>query len=450
MALEGGGGLDQQQQLLLNNDNENENSSRRNRTSSAFLYRSKSHAADELRSFRSWMRWMCVDQSTAWQTFLSWAMFVALAVCVPVLSHFILSCPTCDARHQRPYDMVVQLSLTVIATLSFCCLSRFIKKYGLRSFLFLDKLCHESEEVRHGYTDQLNRSFKILSYFVLPCFIAESTYKIWWYCSGGSRIPFLENVYLSNAIACILELCSWLYRTSIFFLVCVLFHLICHLQILRLQDFTQVIFREESDVAMVLKEHLRIRRQLKVISHRFRAFIMSTLIFVTASQFAALLITTRSHADANIFKAGELALCSMGLVTGLFICLRSATKITHKAQAITNHAAKWHVCATIDSYDTTDCETPMQITSCPQVFPIYIDSEEEAMDGDDVDDTKFVPPQAHTISFQKRQALVTYFENNRAGITVFGFMLDRTWIHTIFGIELSLVLWLLGKTVGIS
>lgn len=95
----------------------------------------------------------------------------------------------------------------------------------------------------------------------------------------------------------------------------------------------------------------------------------------------------------------------MGLVTGLFICLRSATKITHKAQAITNHAAKWHVCATIDSYDTTDCETPMQITSCPQVFPIYIDSEEEAIDGDDVDDTKFVPPQAHTISFQKRQAL---------------------------------------------
>lgn len=29
-------------------------------------------------------------------------------------------------------------------------------------------------------------------------------------------------------------------------------------------------------------------------------------------------------------------------------------------------------------------------------------------------------------------------------------MLDRSSLHTIFGIELSLVLWLLGKTVGIS
>lgn len=45
---------------------------------------------------------------------------------------------------------------------------------------------------------------------------------------------------------------------------------------------------------------------------------------------------------------------------------------------------------------------------------------------------------------------VTYLENNRAGITVYGFMLDRSYLHTIFGVELSLVLWLLSKTIGIS
>lgn len=43
---------------------------------------------------------------------------------------------------------------------------------------------------------------------------------------------------------------------------------------------------------------------------------------------------------------------------------------------------------------------------------------------------------------------VTYLENNRAGITVFGFMLDRTWLHTIFGIEMALTLWLLNKTIS--
>jgi hypothetical protein len=49
-----------------------------------------------------------------------------------------------------------------------------------------------------------------------------------------------------------------------------------------------------------------------------------------------------------------------------------------------------------------------------------------------------------------QNATVTYFENNRAGITIYGFMLDRTTIHSIFGVELALVLWLLGKTIGIS
>lgn len=45
---------------------------------------------------------------------------------------------------------------------------------------------------------------------------------------------------------------------------------------------------------------------------------------------------------------------------------------------------------------------------------------------------------------------VTYFESNRAGITLYGFMLDRSSLDILFGIELSLVLWLLGKTIGSS
>lgn len=154
----------------------------------------------------------------------------------------------------------------------------------------------------------MQRSLKLLAFFVLPCLLAEGAYKIWWYVSGATRIPFLGNVYLSDAVACILELCSWLYRTSVFFLVCVLFRLSCRLQILRLQDFAQV-FQVESDVESVLTEHLRIRRHLRIISHRYRAFILWALIIVTISQFASLLITTKANADVNIFRAGELAVC---------------------------------------------------------------------------------------------------------------------------------------------
>ncbi|XP_061349971.1 uncharacterized protein LOC133295191 [Gastrolobium bilobum] len=420
--------------------------------------RSVSHVNDELHSFRTYLRWMCVDQSNLLTTILSWFVFLLFAVVVPAASHFLLACPTCDARHSRPYDSVVQLSLSSLAALSFLCLANFVKRYGLRRFLFFDKLCHDSETVRLNYMAQLNRSLKILSVFVVPCFMAECAYKIWWYASGASKIPFLGNVFVSDAVACILELCSWLYRTTVIFLVCVLFRLICHLQILRLQDFAYF-FHVDSDVASVLSEHLRIRRHLRIISHRFRAFIVLALGLVTGSQFACLLVTTKPSTahDAKIYKTGELALCSVTLLSALSILLRSATKITHKAQAITGLAAKWHVCATLDSFDVVaEGGTLTAQASQERVFPnVGTDGESETDEvgdeEDEIDNTRLIPSYAYsTISYQKRQALVKYFENNKAGITVYGFMLDRSTLHTIFGIELSLVLWLLGKTVGIS
>uniref|UniRef100_A0A6N2MBA4 Uncharacterized protein n=1 Tax=Salix viminalis TaxID=40686 RepID=A0A6N2MBA4_SALVM len=394
------------------------------------LHRSQSHADDELKSFRSYLRWMCVDQSSMATSCLSWAVFVLLGLVVPAISHYVLACSSCDSRHGRPYDGVVQLSLSSVATLSFVCLSRFVRKYGLRRFLFFDKLWDESETVRSGYTNQLNSSLKLLLIFVLPCFVAECAYKIWWYASGASQIPFLGNVVLSDTVACILELCSWLYRTIVIFLVCVLFHLICHLQILRLQDFARV-FQVESDVGSVLSEHLRIRRHLRIISHRYRGFVLCSLILITGSQFASLLITTQAHAVVDIYRAGELA-----------------------AQAVTSLAAKWHICATLDTVDAIEAETPRFDSG--QVFPVVGTDGESDGDGagdeeDELDNSKLIPAYAHnTISFQKRQALVTYFENNRAGITVYGFTLDRSTLHSIFGVEFALVLWLLGKTVGIS
>lgn len=103
-----------------------------------------------------------------------------------------------------------------------------------------------------------------------------------------------------------------------------------------------------------------------------------------------------------------MQISSISLVTGVSICLRSATKITHRAYSITSLAAKWHVCATINSSDNTEGETPrIQITS-DRVFHINADceSDDEEGDGDnDLHNTKLVPVFSHTISFQKRQAL---------------------------------------------
>ncbi|CAD6232365.1 unnamed protein product [Miscanthus lutarioriparius] len=69
---------------------------------------------------------------------------------------------------------------------------------------------------------------------------------------------------------------SWMYRSAIYLLTCVifLFRLICHHQRLWLEDFAGSLLEEVEEgcagVDTVLREHLDIRKQLKVIGHRFR------------------------------------------------------------------------------------------------------------------------------------------------------------------------------------
>lgn len=138
---------------LINHENNN--------NTNKIFNRCVSHQQDELHSFRKYLRWMCVDHSSPWTAILSWTMFIVFTLVVPAISHFLLACADCDSYHSRPYDSVVQLSLSSVATVSFLCLTRFVSKYGLRRFLFFDKLWDESETVRRNYTNQLNVSFSI-------------------------------------------------------------------------------------------------------------------------------------------------------------------------------------------------------------------------------------------------------------------------------------------------
>ncbi|KAG4956302.1 hypothetical protein JHK85_042682 [Glycine max] len=380
------------------------------------------HGTTELRNFRSYLRWVYVDHSNVCKAGLSWSVFFTLAFVVPTLSHFLLDCPTCDRDHSRPYHIPVQISLSVFAALSFISISSWDRRYGFRKFLFLDKLGDESLKIQRGYSEQMQGTMKLILRWGLPCFIAECGYKIWWYVSGASQIPHYGNIYVSSIILCTLDLCSWLYRTSIFFLVCVLFRLICYLQILRLDEFARV-FQRETEVGSILLEYLRMRRNLRIISHRFRGFILASLLLVTASQLIFLLMVTKPYADVDILKAGELAVKLFSSIYNNFSEQIRETPTT--ANAISAQAIAANI-----SWGSDDDEV----------------GDEE----DELDNTKLLLPiYTQTISFHKRQALVTYLENNRAGITVFGFMLDRTWLHSIFGIQLALCLWLLNKTVGV-
>ena len=111
---------------------------------------------DELKNFRIFIKWACIDQSNKWKTSLSCLVFIILCFCVPIISHFVIDCSTCnDEDHKQPFDSIVELSLSSISILSFLSLTHYLRKYGLTKFLFFDKLSYESHSVRLAYTLQL-------------------------------------------------------------------------------------------------------------------------------------------------------------------------------------------------------------------------------------------------------------------------------------------------------
>jgi hypothetical protein len=60
----------------------------------------------------------------------------------------------------------------------------------------------------------------------------------------------------------------------------------------------------------------------------------------------------------------------------------------------------------------------------------------------------------HVLLLLTARCPLLFFASDRTwrttGPEVYGFVMDRELLHALFMIEFSLVMWLLGKTVGIS
>ncbi|EMS67481.1 hypothetical protein TRIUR3_31091 [Triticum urartu] len=106
--------------------------------------------------------------------------------------------------------------------------------------------------------------------------------------------------------------------------------------------------------------------------------------------------------------SGSNRLCSVVLMYGLIIILSSAAKITHQAQALTGQTTKWHACCTIEPVPDDEIDPGSNQNSMLEEYPedeSDCESSEETGDEDMLENTKFLQPHTHVISFQKRQAL---------------------------------------------
>ncbi|KAG1332015.1 hypothetical protein COCNU_02G019830 [Cocos nucifera] len=276
--------------------------------------RTKSIVHDELRNFRICLKWCALDHSSPGGRAASYAAFVALAVVLPAATSLSVRPPPSAAA--IPLNQLVQLPESGLAAISFLTLAAFFRRQGLRQLLLLDgALRDDSAFVRRGYDRELDRAFRHLAAILLPSFSVELVHKILFFSSVSvsTRLPFRAPVPW-NSVAFVATLASWMYRTVVFLLVCVLFRLTCELQILRFEGFYRMLEEEEKEEEeragvehrrsgnnawAIFKEHLRIKRQLLVISHRYRIFIIGCMVIISVSQLGALMLVLASKSQKN-------------------------------------------------------------------------------------------------------------------------------------------------------
>ncbi|XLS51311.1 hypothetical protein HN51_011988, partial [Arachis hypogaea] len=135
-------------------------------------------------------------------------------------------------------------------------------------------------------------------------------------------------------------------KTLVFLVLCVLFRLTCELQRLRFEGVHKLFEGCSSDASLIFGEHVRIRKQLWLTSHRYRFFIIGCLVTITVSQLGALLLVLASISDKTFFNSGDLLICSAVQLSGFMLCLVGAARITHRAQGIVAIATRWHLLIT--------------------------------------------------------------------------------------------------------
>lgn len=139
---------------------------------------------------------------------------------------------------------------------------------------------------------------------MLSCFLLKTAREI-------TRLSLVEHGSLWLSIAVLLALIvSWTYVSAISLSACVLFHLVCSLQLIHFDDYRKLLQREY-DALVFMEEHIRLRFHLSKISHRFRIYLLLQFLVVTASQFVTLLQVTGFGGALTFISGGDFAVSSV-------------------------------------------------------------------------------------------------------------------------------------------
>ncbi|KAL0701097.1 hypothetical protein Bca4012_057219 [Brassica carinata] len=407
-----------------------------------------------LRWLETFLTLLGFNQSSTRSLVLSWIVFLTVGLVLPVTVLELGHCKDCERYQYKSFELNIVVSQACLAGVSLLCVSHNLRKHGIRKFLFVDQLSGRMGRLKAQYIQQISNSVRLLALWSLPCFGLKAVREI-------IRMLYVphDQQWLSVLILLSMIL-SWTYLSTIFLAASAMFHLVCNLQVIHFEDYAKLL-DGESEISLFIYEHIRLRHYLSKISHRFRIFLLLQFLVVTVSQFTTLFQTTAYSGRITYINGGDFAVSAVVQVVGIILCLHAATKISHRAQAIASVASKWHAIMSCSSTDATQIRTSpsgahLEATTNP---PISFQISRSESDVESMDHNMRMPANSNNSHFpsymsmsayHKRQAFVLYLQMNPGGITIFGWTVDRHLINTIFFIELSLVTFVLGKTIVFS
>ncbi|KAJ3681157.1 hypothetical protein LUZ60_015646 [Juncus effusus] len=364
----------------------------------------------------------------------------------------------CENYRVEGFEICMLVSYTAVAAVSLACVSRGLGKYGLRRFLFADQRYGRADSrFQKEYQAKINGFFRMVTWWIIPCFLTKLTHDIYFFMHLMNTSIWRSVIIFTTSII------SWTYLTLIILSSCTLFHLVCHLQVIHFEDYGKLL-EQDLDPMIYVEEHCKLRYNLSKISHRFRMFLLLHFSIVTACLFVIIFQTTAYSGTVNFTNGGNIAVCCVVQVVGLVICLHGAAKISHRAQGISALASRWHALVTCSSSSTHDSSTALHsrgpssnnLVSFPANLMMgdFYESDLESLDNSSSGQGggyfgSNAQLASYMSSYHKREALVLYLLSNPGGITLYGWIIDRVFLNTMLMLELTLILFVLGKTIVI-
>jgi len=182
----------------------------------------------------------------------------------------------------------------------------------------------------------------------------------------------------------------------------------------------------------VLREHSLLQKVLRLISHRFRQFLLISFVLIFFESFGTLYFLlnaimemdseeTKHYNTTGIIVRLELSSSALLHIMGLVLNIRAILIMTHRLRAVHTIASEQHAHLT--------CK--MNLMSCS-------DDQGQLLQG----------LSREFEQYMKRQSLLQYMVNHPLGITIYGFLIDREFLRSFHMVVVSLTVFLVSMIMG--